>query len=193
MHRPSHGPMVWSIPFLRTHAPAAAAPPRPLPFSMPAPCIFPCITSRADIHVGTTGFRPQLHRQVRRDLVWAGPRRSRRRVARGTVEHDRTPRTEREFPVLVWYALKINSRKKSRWRAKNQKTHSKTAKTPGGQKAQKTPPKGEKIPIFFFALTREKETALFKKLIVFAGTPRRPATPGIPALAPRRPAVDVPT
>ena len=41
-----------------------------------------------------------------------------------------------------------------------------------GRPSKKSPP--HKI----FALPREKKTALFQQLIVYAGTPRRPATPG---------------
>ena len=95
---------------------------------------------------------------------------------------------EREFPVLVWYAFKkINppqkialARKKIKGPIKHKNTPKKRKKHP--PKAQKHPQKAKKNTQLFFALSRKKETALFQKLIVFAGTPRRPATPGIPAL-----------
>ena len=66
------------------------------------------------------------------------------------------------------------------------KKHPKSAKTP--PKKHKTPrksttplPKDGGETQKKIALTREKK-ALFPILIVFAGTPRRPAKPGIPAL-----------
>ena len=75
---------------------------------------------------------------------------------------------------------KLTPPKKSRCRAKNKKHPKKTQKHP--QKAQKHPQKAKKTPNFFPRLRAKKKTSLFQKLIVFAGTPRRPATPGIPAL-----------
>ena len=82
---------------------------------------------------------------------------------------------------------KLTTPKKSRWRAKNKKTPKKHKNTPKKrkntpQKHKNTPKRRKKHPKKFFRAYARKKTPLFQKLIDFAGTPRPPATPGIPAL-----------
>jgi len=81
----------------------------------------------------------------------------------------------------VWCVFKNELPRKSR-AAKKTKKHApqKHKNTP---KKHKTTPKRRKKYPKKIALTRGKKT-LFPKLILFADTPRRPATPGIPALYP---------
>ena len=82
---------------------------------------------------------------------------------------------------------KLTTPKKSRWRAKNKKTPKKHKNTPKKrkntpQKHKNTPKRRKKHPKKNFRAYARKKTPLFQKLIDFAGTPRPPATPGIPAL-----------
>ena len=111
-----------------------------------------------------------------------------------TVAELASGRPEREFPISVWYALKNNSPQKFALARENKKTPKKHKNTP--QKRKNTPqkhkntPKRRKKHPKYFALTREKKLPS-SKIIVFAGTPRRPATPGIPALRPPAPGTRV--
>ena len=72
------------------------------------------------------------------------------------------------------------AREKQKNTPKAQKHPQKTQKHP--QKAQKHPQKAKKTPKKIFRAYARKKNPLFQKLIDFAGTPRPPATPGIPAL-----------
>ena len=85
--------------------------------------------------------------------------------------------SEREFPVSVWYAFE--KEKKNRADAREEKkTLLKKHQNTNKKHFQKT----KKHPEKNYALTGDKKTAHFQQLLGFAGKPRTPATPGIPAL-----------
>ena len=76
---------------------------------------------------------------------------------------------------------KLTPPKKIRAGARKTKIPPKHKNTPN--KHKNTPKRRKKYQLFFFfRANARKKTALFQKIIHFAVRPRRPATPGIPAL-----------